>query len=40
MEDIHFIIGPNTSRQNKADDGNCDANSPYDCRDPMENIIR
>ena len=40
MEDVHFIVGPNTSHMNKAEDCPNDANSPYDCRDPMANIIR
>ena len=40
MEDIHFIVGPNTNHMSHAEHYSKNANSDYDCNNPMVNIIR
>lgn len=39
MEDVHFIVGPNTNHMSKDEDYK-NVNSDYDCHNPMTNIIR
>jgi len=39
VEDIHFILGPNTGAVSKTSDFK-DANSPYDLNDIVPNLLR
>jgi len=40
VEDVHFIMGPNSKYMSKKEDFNQDVNAFYDTKDQTTNILR